>query len=99
MDFQIKIQPITKSQIRKFRKESTSNKNVMDDMKFSSLIFFNCVIDWSGLKDENGLKIECTDANKKIIDERFPTFSAIIAGSCISNNKQQSEKLEDEKKG
>jgi len=97
MDFSVKVKPITKTQIRRFRKEASNNKGVLDDLKFSTLIFLECTIDWKNIEDD-GVVLECTESNKRIIDERFPTFSAVISGCCLSNNQKQSEKLENEKK-
>jgi len=97
MDFFVKIKPITKSQIRRFREESTSSKGVLDYMKLATLVFTECCIDWKNIEDGDSV-LECTESNKRVVDEKFPTFTAIISNCCVFNNKQQSEKLEDEKK-
>ena len=95
--FSIKIKPLTKTKFRKFRKESSNSRGNLDDLKLATLVFLECAIDWKNIED-GGVALECTESNKRVVDEKFPTFTAIISNCCVFNNKQQSEKLEDEKK-
>jgi len=97
LNFKITIKPLTKTQLRNIRKESTSGKGNLDDLMFGSKVFQESVIDWD-IKDENDNPIICDEKNKKIIDEKFPTFSGRVSSAALDSFRKEEERFEEETK-
>lgn len=95
--FQIKIQQLTKSQLKQIRKECQI-KNGLDEMLFTSKVFMLAVLDWKGLKDQDNKEIKFSEENKKLIDDECPLFSSRVSGACLNDIKQKEKELDEQKK-
>ena len=84
--FTITAKPLTKNLTKIITKKSMRKRGDFDIIEYKSNIFINCVISWTGIKDDNsGEEIECTEENKKIIDERYQSFVNCVV-NAISNH-------------
>ncbi len=92
LHFNVKIKPLTRTELRKIRKESETAKGFNQDMAFPK-IFFNQVLDWD-LKGADGQQIPFSEENKKILIEQFPGFTNLVAAACL--DAQISTACEDE---
>jgi hypothetical protein len=81
-EFKITIKLFTSDEFENIKKECTSWLRKFDNLKFSSKIFQLCVINWD-ISDENGYPILCDEKNKKIIDEKYPTFSSRVSDAIL----------------
>jgi hypothetical protein len=86
LGFRVKIKPLTRTELRRIRKEAQTAKGFDQDIAFPK-IFTSQVIDWE-LKDAKGEQIPFSDANKKAICENLPMFSNLIAAACLDSNIQ-----------
>jgi len=95
-DFFVKVKPLSKSDWRVIRRECTT-KSGIDDLMFSTKVFMKCVVDWD-INDDEGNPIECNEENKKIIDNKFMTFSSRISTSALRAYHEKEKEVELEKK-
>jgi hypothetical protein len=86
LGFRVKIKPLTRTELRRIRKESQTAKGVDGDLVMPK-IFAAHVIDWE-IKDSKGEQIPFTDENRKVICESFPGFANLIAAACMDSNAQ-----------
>ncbi len=84
--FRVKIKPLTRTELRRVRREAQTSKGLDMDMAMPK-IFTGQVIDWE-LKNTRGEEIPFSDENKKVICESFPTFANLIAAACMDSNVQ-----------
>ncbi len=82
LKFRVSIAMLTRSQIRKFTRESESNSGRLDRNLYMSRVFCACCLGWE-LKDGRGDPIPFSEENKKILVEQFPGFTNLIAAACI----------------
>lgn len=92
LGFRIKIKSLTRTELRKIRKEAETAKGFNQDLAFPK-IFFNQVQDWE-LKGAEGQPIPFSEENKKILIEQFPGFTNLVAAACL--DAQISTASEDE---
>lgn len=95
LDFWVKVKSITKSEMRRLRKESTTKYGV-DDLLFGSKLFNLCVLDWNITKDNEPL--ECNEKNKKFVDEKLPILSGKISDKAFYAFHQEEKESESSKK-
>ncbi len=94
--FRFLIKPLTRTELRKIRKNTQGSKGLDQDMIFPK-IFQERVLDWE-LKAADGQMIPCTDENKKRISELFTNLSNLVAVACLDANINTSVIDEDELK-
>lgn len=46
---------------------------------FSLKKFIYCIVDWTGLTDQDGNELKCTEENKKFIFDYVPEISSFIS--------------------
>jgi hypothetical protein len=96
LNFRVKIKPLTRTELRKFRKESNTRSG-LDQDAYLPKIFVNNVLDWE-LKDGNGKAIPFSDENKKVLVEQVPGLTNLIAAACLDANAKAAEVIEEETK-
>jgi hypothetical protein len=70
----------------------------IDEKKRNELTWTYCIVDWEGIYDEDGKKIECTDANKVLLMQNAPTFTSWVADSLEALNEDGAQRLESAEK-
>lgn len=96
LGFRVKIKPLTRSRLRKIRKDAATRSGVDQDVYLPN-IFLRQVVDWE-LKDGGGKQIPFSEENKKVLVEQFPGFTNLIAAACLDAQVKTSEELEEEVK-
>ncbi len=94
LGFRVKVKPLTRTELRKIRKESNT-KSGMDQDQALPTIFRKQVLDWE-LKAADGQAIPFTDQMKDVLIENFPTFTNLIAAACLDTCVKTDEVLQEE---
>ncbi len=81
LGFRVKVCPLTRTELRRIRKESNTAKGFDQDIAMPK-IFQSQVLDWE-LKGADGQPIPFSEENKKVLVEQFPSFTNLIAASCL----------------
>jgi hypothetical protein len=84
--FKVKIKPLTRTELRKVRREGQTQKGFDQDITLPK-IFTSQVLDWE-LKSADGQVIPFTEENKKILAEQFPILTNLVAAACMDSNIQ-----------
>jgi hypothetical protein len=95
--FNIKIKPLTRTELRKIRREAEISRNSFDQDIALPRIFISQVIDWE-LKDGHGQQISFSEENKKVLVEQFPSFTNLVAAACLDAQARATEAREEEVK-
>jgi len=96
LNFRVKILPLTRTGLRKFKQSSVTRKGVDQDI-YLPKIFMSQVIDWE-LKDGKGQPIPFSEDSKKVLVEQFPGFTNLIAMACLDACAKAEETHEEEVK-
>lgn len=94
LGFRVKVKPLTRTELRKIRKESNT-KAGMDQDQALPTIFRKQVLDWE-LKAADGQAIPFNDQMKDILIENFPTLTNLIAAACLDTCVKTDEALQEE---
>lgn len=89
LSFSVKIRPLTRSELRKIRKEAQTLKGFDQDIAFPK-IFQTQVLDWN-LKSADGSPIPYSEEMKKILIEQFPGFTNLVTAACLDAQISTSE--------
>ncbi|MEW6378595.1 MAG: hypothetical protein AB1611_03185 [bacterium] len=95
LKFRIKIKPLTRSTLRKIRREAESGKGNVDQDIYLPKIFMSQIIDWE-LKDGTGQPIPFNEENKKVLVEQFPGFTNLVAAACLDAQVRANQAEEEE---
>ncbi len=90
--FRVKIKPLTRTELRKIRRESSTKTGMDQDQAFPA-IFRKQVLDWE-LKAADGQAIPFNDQMKDVLLENFPTLTNLIAAACLDTNIKTDEVLQ-----
>ncbi len=96
LQFRVKVRPLTRTELRRIRKESNTAKGFDQDIAMPK-IFQSQVLDWE-LKSADGKSIPFSEENKKVLVEQFPSFTNLIAAACLDAQARAAEVSEDEVK-
>ena len=94
LGFRVKIKPLTRTELRKIRKEGQTSKGFEQDFILPK-IFIAQVLDWE-LKGANGQPIPYSEENKKILAEQVPSFTNLVAAACLDAQVGRTEASEEE---
>lgn len=97
LTFKVRIKPLTRTELRRIRRESETSRSSFDQDIYLPKIFLGQVIDWE-LKDGTGQPIPFSEENKKILIEHFPGFSNLVAAACLDAQARASQAREEEVK-
>ncbi len=92
LSFRVKVKPLTRTELRKIRKEAQTSKGFDQDIAFPK-IFMSQILDWE-LKGAGGQPIPFSEENKKFLVEQFPGFTNLVSAACL--DAQVSTASEDE---
>ncbi len=67
----------------------------IDEKKRNELTWIHCIVDWEGIHDETGARIECTDENKVLLMQNAPSFTSWVADSLEELNEYDAKRQED----
>ncbi|MCL6583041.1 MAG: hypothetical protein K6U11_05310 [bacterium] len=96
--FRIKIKPLTRSELRRIRREAEgSSRGNIDPDIYLPKIFQHQVIDWE-LKDGRGQPIPFSEETKLKLIEQFPGFTNLVAAACLDAQARRQLEVEDEVK-
>jgi hypothetical protein len=97
LHFAVKIKPLTRTELRKIRREAEISRNSFDQDIALPRIFMSQVIDWE-LKDGHNQQIPFSEENKKVLVEQFPSFTNLVAAACLDAQARAAEAREEEVK-
>ncbi|MEW5802687.1 MAG: hypothetical protein AB1847_11365 [bacterium] len=97
LHFRVKIKPLTRTELRKVRREAETSTRSFDQDIALPMIFMNCCLDWE-LKDGHGQSIPFSEENKKILVEQFPVLTNLVAAACLDAQARAAEVREEEVK-
>jgi len=95
LHFNVKIKPLTRTELRKIRRDSEISRNSFDQDIALPKIFMSCCLDWE-VKDSHGQQIPFSEENKKILVEQFPSFTNLVAAACLDTQARAAEAREEE---
>ncbi|MEW5803723.1 MAG: hypothetical protein AB1847_16640 [bacterium] len=95
LKFRVKIKPLTRTELRKVRREAETDSRSFDHDIAMPKIFMDCCLGWE-LKDEEGRQIPFTEENKKMLVEQFPVFTNLVASACLDAQVKAAQAMEEE---
>ena len=81
------LEEIDKKTIKKkmvIRKGQRFQEEVVDTKLRNSLMWDYCIVNWTGLKDQDDAEVPCNKENKDILMQDRPGFGLFVAG-CMNN--------------
>jgi len=97
LHFKVKIKPLTRTELRRIRREAETPVRNFDQDVAMPKIFMGCCLDWE-LKDGRSQQIAFSEENKKILVEQFPVFTNLVAAACLDTQARAVESREEEVK-
>lgn len=96
LNFKVKVKSLSRTELRKIRKDAETKRGIDQDI-YLPKIFMTCCLDWE-LKNGDGHAIPFSEDNKKVLVEKFPGFTNLVAAACLDAHARASESREEEVK-